>query len=44
MIRVIGSWFVLGVILTFAFTAEPVNSETFNVEANFDLATLEPIT
>jgi putative spermidine/putrescine transport system substrate-binding protein len=42
MIRVISSWFVMGVLLTFAFTAEPVNSETFNVEANFDLATLEP--
>lgn len=41
MIRFIGSWFVLGVIFTFAFTAEPVNSETFNVEANFDVATLE---
>ena len=41
MIRVIGSWLVVSVSLGVLLAAQPVNSDTFNVEANFDLAMLE---
>jgi hypothetical protein len=42
MLRVIGSWLVRVFSLVLLLGAGPVNSDTFNVEANFDLTTLEP--